>query len=267
MELNKTYNEDCLLTIARMEDNSVDLTVTSPPYDKQRMYNGFVFDFERTAQGLYRVTKEGGVVVWIVNDSTVDGSESLTTCKQKIFFREECGFNIHDTMIWNKPNFSNPSKNRYHQTFEYMFILSKGKPKTFNPIKDKKNKYLTCLGKNSFRQTDGTMSERKKNVGSEFGMRTNVWQGNTRGQEEMCVALEHPAMMPKWIARDHIITWSNEGDLVYDPFSGSGTVTTEAHLLNRKWIASEISGEYYELDLKKKRKELGVFNLDNLIRA
>jgi DNA modification methylase len=246
----KLINGDCLDVMKSMEANSIDLTVTSPPYDNLRTYNGFTFDFEGIAEELYRVTKDGGVVVWIVGDATIKGSESGTSFRQALYFMQ-CGFNLHDTMIWNKPNFSNPSKTRYHQIFEYMFIFSKNKNKTFNPIKDKKNKYLTCVGKNTMRLANGELVEVKKNVGNEFGMRTNVWNMNTVGQEMMCKRPPHPAMFPEKLAHDHIISWSNEGDTVLDCFMGSGTTGKMAKQLNRNFVGIEISHEY--LDIAKER--------------
>jgi site-specific DNA-methyltransferase (adenine-specific) len=246
---------DCLEVLKSVPSNSIDLTVTSPPYDNLRTYNGYTFDFEGIAQELYRVTKDGGVVVWIVGDATIKGSESGTSFRQALYFMQ-CGFNLHDTMIWNKPNFSNPSKTRYHQIFEYMFIFSKGKNKTFNPIKDKKNKYLTCVGKNTMRLANGELVEVKKNVGNEFGMRTNVWNMNTVGQEMMCKRPPHPAMFPEKLAHDHIISWSNEGDTVLDCFLGSGTTGKMAKQLNRNFIGIEISQEY--LDIAKERIEADI---------
>lgn len=139
MQINKVYNENCLDTMSRMPDNFINLTVTSPPYDNLRDYKGYSFDFEPIADDLFRVTKQGGVVVWIVNDATVNGSETGTSFKQALYFKE-IGFNLHDTMIYLKPNFSavGALKTRYAPVFEYMFVLCKGKLKTFNPIKDKK---------------------------------------------------------------------------------------------------------------------------------
>jgi site-specific DNA-methyltransferase (adenine-specific) len=244
---------DCLEVMKTMPDASVDLTVTSPPYDNLRTYNGFNFDFEGIAQELYRVTKDGGVVVWIVGDATVKGSETLSSFKQAIHFNE-IGFNVHDTMIWEKPNFSNPSTNRYHQIFEYMFIFSKGKPKTFNPILDVKNKHVTgCVGKNTGRLPDGRMVDRKKNLGREFGMRRNIWRNNTVGQDFMCKKPPHPAMFPEKLVHDHIVSWSNEGDTVLDCFLGSGTTGRMSKKLNRDFIGIEISQEY--LNIAKERIE------------
>ena len=142
MEINKIYNENCLDTMARMEDNFIYLTVTSPPYYNLRTYKGYSFDFESIAKELYRITKQGGVVVWVVGDATIKGSESLTSFKQALFFKK-CGFNLHDTMIYKKKSCyaHDPRNKRYKAYFEYMFVFSKGKPNTYNEIKDVPNKH------------------------------------------------------------------------------------------------------------------------------
>mgnify|MGYP003673303305 FL=1 len=248
MKINKNYNENCLDTMAKMKDNFIDLTVTSPPYDNLRTYKGYSFDFECVAKELYRTTKEGGVVVWIIGDATIKGSESGTSFKQALYFKE-CGFNLHDTMIYQKHNFSNPSNNRYHQIFEYMFVLSKGKPKTFNKIKDRENIVKGFRKVSNGRHANGKIRDKtkeKRTLGNsdlfvdDFGMRYNIWKFTTeRGN--------HPAIFPEQLANDHIISWSNEGDLVYDPFMGSGTTAKMAMLNNRNWIGSEMSSEYCEI--------------------
>ena len=253
MELNKIYCESNIDTMSRMPDNFVDLTVTSPPYDNLRDYNGYSFPFENIAKELYRVTKQGGVLVWVVNDETINGSETLTSAKQKIFFREHCGFNIHDTMIWEKPGATNPSTTRYHQVFEYMFVLSKGPPKTFNGLKDRKNKWARRFGKGTVRSADGQMNHTKKDKleATEFGLRNNVWYMNTACQENVCGKNEHPAPFSEELARDHILSWSKEGELVYDPFMGSGTTAKMALMLSRNFIGSELSKQY--IDISEKR--------------
>ena len=261
-ELDKIHCGDSAVMLARLPDECIDLTVTSPPYDNLRTYNGYSFDFEAIARQLYRVTKPGGVVVWVVADETTNGSESVTSCKQKIFFREQCGFYIHDTMIYEKANFSNPSKNRYHQVVEYMFVLSKGAPKTFNPIIDMKNKYGTCWGVNTFRHIDGSMKIRKKNKAREYGMRTNIWRMKTAGQENICKPQAHPAPFPESLAHDHILSWSNPGDVVLDPMCGSGTTSKEAKELGRHFICFDISAEYVEQSTDRAegaRVPLGLF--------
>lgn len=211
-----------------------------------RVTRGHPWSFEATARELFRVLCDGGVVCWNVGDSVVDGSETLTSAKQKIFFREECGFRIHDTMIYEKSNFGQPSHNRYHQLFEYVFILSKGAPRVFNPIKDKRNAYAGTgtLGKNTLREADGSMGERRRNLITEFGMRGNVWRGNTAGQESVCQAQDHPAKMPKWLARDLILSWSNPGDIVLDPMAGKGTTGRAAIENGRNAILIEVNQDY-----------------------
>jgi DNA modification methylase len=265
MEVNKIYHEDCLETMKRMPDNFVSLTVTSPPYDDLRTYgnkikgisteyNGYSFDFESIAKELYRVTKKGGIVIWVVGDATHNGSETGTSFRQALFFKE-IGFNIHDTMIYMKNNFANPSSNRYHQIFEYMFVLSKGKPETFNPIKDRKNIYggqVGSWGKNTVRQKDGSMKENSKKVIEEYGQRYNVWTYKTskNGQEDE-IAYKHPAIFPIDLVKDHILSWTNEGDVVYDCFMGSGTTAKGAIALNRNWVGSELNDEYIEIIEKR----------------
>ena len=247
MELNKVYNENCLDTMARMGDNFIDLTVTSPPYDKLRDYKGYSFDFESIAKELYRVTKNGGVVVWVVGDSTVNGSETGSSFKQALYFKE-IGFNLHDTMIYMKDGMAFPDANRYYNVFEYMFILSKGDLKKFNPISDRKNKYAGQTKHGKERNKDGTMRDPSclGRIMKLFGVRFNIWsystgKGNSTKDD---IAFEHPAIFPEKLAADHIISWSNEDDIVYDPMSGSGTTCKMALLLKRNYIGSEVSEEY-----------------------
>lgn len=254
----KILQGDCIKIMKKMPDNSVDLTVTSPPYDDLRTYNGYSFDFENTAKELYRITKDGGVVVWVVGDSTIKGSESGTSFKQALFFKE-IGFNLHDTMIWNKGSFAFPSKNCYHQVFEYMFVFSKGKPKALNFIKDRKNLYVGERGA-SGRKKDGTRNTGKSNVRDEYGKRFNIWNYPIGGGHctKDKIAYQHPAIFPEQLAEDHIISWSNEGDMVFDPFVGSGTTGKMAVLNNRNFIGIDISKEY--CDISDERIENAINN-------
>lgn len=252
--LNKIFNENCLETMAKMPNNFIDLTVTSPPYDDLRKYNGYSFDFESIAKELYRVTKEGGVIVWVVSDGTVKGSESGTSFKQALFFKE-CGFNLYDTMIWLKPSPQAPTEGRYYDVFEYMFILSKGKPKTLNLLKDRKNKSAGMVSKKETRscKEDRKYKEGNRTVG-EFSRRFNVWD-ISRGKSKT----KHPAVFPEELANDHILSWSNEGDLVYDCFAGSGTTLKMAMVNDRKYIGSELSDEYYEISKSRIQDAKGLF--------
>ena len=258
MEINKIYNENCLETMAKMPDNFIDLTVTSPPYDNLREYKGYSFAFEEIAKDLFRITKQGGVLVWIVGDGHEKGSETLTSFKQALFFKE-IGFIVHDTIIYKKNNFSVPFPDKYHQTFEYCFILSKGKKKTFNPICDRKNKKSGQSGGiQSITEKDGTRSKRSAKIINEYGKRHNVWEYNTGMylSTKDKYAFNHPAIFPEELVKDHIISWSNEGDLVYDPFMGSGTTAKMAILNNRKYIGSEISEDYCKI-IETRIKECG----------
>lgn len=260
IELNKTYNENCLDTMKKMPDDFVDMTLTSPPYDNLRDYKGYSFDFEPIADELYRVTKQGGVVVWIVGDATVNGNETGTSFKQALYFKE-IGFNLHDTMIYRKRNYLPLNANRYEPVFEYMFVLSKGKLKTFNPL-TKVNKYSGDTGGSS-RQGGDNLRPLDTNGGliKEVGVRTNVWDvicGSMQTKDK--IAFQHPAMFPEKLAQDHILSWSNEGDIVYDCFMGSGTTAKMALINNRNYIGSEISKEY--CDIQKERLKSMEKNLE-----
>jgi DNA modification methylase len=255
VEINKLYNENCLVTMKRMSDNFIDLTVTSPPYDNLRTYNGYSFDFEAVAKELYRVTKQGGVVVWVVGDATIKGSETGTSFRQALFFKE-IGFNLHDTMIYLKNQLAFPDSTRYYNAFEYMFIFTKGKIKTFNPITDRKNVSEGSIVHGCERTKDGLLKKErsgKDNIIKAYGVRWNYWlmYNQKRGIET-----KHPAIFPEQLANDHIISWSNEGDLVYDPFMGSGTTAKMAIKNNRQWIGSEISEEYCDIVEKRVSRAL-----------
>lgn len=247
LELNKIHNMDCVEGLKTLPDGCIDMTVTSPPYDNLRTYNGFTWDFEAVAKELYRVTKQGGVVVWIVADATVKGSETGTSFKQALFFKE-CGFNLHDTMIWDKGELTFPCSSRYHSCFEYMFIFSKGKPKTTRLIEDRKNVRGGDRINGTSRQPNGATkphSGKGKRRVKEMGARFNVWRmppckSNTE-------RTGHPAQFPEHLANDHIISWSNEGDTVLDPFMGSGTTAAACIKNNRNYIGFEISAEYCEI--------------------
>lgn len=257
IEVNRIYHECCLQTLQRMPDGFIDLTVTSPPYDKLRDYKGFKFPFKHIARHLYRVTRYGGVVVWIVGDQTINGSETGTCFGQALFFMQ-CGFRLHDTMIYEKNGAAYPSSgnsNRYSQVFEYMFVFSKGRPSISNLIKDKKNRWAwnVTFGKQSNRATNGELKINSKRTTPETSYRDNIWRiNNGFGYSSVDdITFIHPAIFPEQLAADHIYSWSNEGDLVYDPFGGSGTTAKMAHIHKRRWILSEISLEYCQLAEKR----------------
>jgi DNA modification methylase len=249
-EINNIYNVDCNEGMKMLPANSIDLVVTSPPYDNLRDYNGYTFDYQSIAKELFRVMKEGGVVVWVVGDKIKDGNKSLTSFKQSLFF-QEIGFNVHDVMIYQKKNTPFMRSNAYTNCYEFMFIFSKGKPKTFNPLKTKTVRNgIEKLVAN--KKADGI---NKKVVGELKKEKTliNIWNyavglgGSTNDK----IAFEHTAIFPEKLAQDHILSWSNEGDIVFDPMSGSGTTCKMAKLNNRNFIGMEISEEYTNLSLKR----------------
>jgi site-specific DNA-methyltransferase (adenine-specific) len=235
----------------------IDLTVTSPPYDNLRTYKGYNFNFEEIAKELYRVTKDGGVVVWVVNDATIKGSETGTSFRQALYFKE-IGFNLHDTMIYAKNNPMPQQLNRYQPCFEYMFIFSSGKPKTFNPILIEAIKYGKCKPKiYASGQRDSTGNIKKsfntKHNNNPLKYKHNIWEYNVAyGQiSKDKIAHNHPAIFPEQLAQDHILSWSNEGDLVLDPFMGSGTTAKMAVSTGRKYIGYELSKEYCDIAEKR----------------
>ena len=255
----KSYIEciDCIEGMKKIYDNSIDLTVTSPPYDDLRSYNSVV-DFKEVIKELYRITKDGGVVVWNVNDRIKDGSKSLTSFRQAIMF-QEARFNVNDVMIWRKTN-PNPSVSqpRYNQCFEYMFVFSKGKPKTFNPI------MVECKSAGlEYKSTAKQITKDKDRVYKEFTINDkkvadNIW--------EIAVAqnkTEHPAVFPEEIPYRHIKTWTNEGDIVLDPFLGSGTTCIVAKEMERKYIGFEIEEKYFKIAKDRLDKRYNLFDLDD----
>ena len=242
--------QDCIEWMQGVDSDSIDMTLTSPPYDNIRNYEGYSFDFESTAKELYRITKPGGVVIWNVADQTVDGSETCTSMKQALYF-VECGFKLHDTMIYLKKNPMPSSGKRYHQSWEYIFCFSKGVPNTFNPI-EVECKYSNLNANQKYRGVDGNKNYKvtKRNAVSKV---KNVFEyiiggGHTTKDK---IAFEHPAIMPEKLAEDQIKTWTNEGDIVIDPFAGSGTTAKMCLMNHRKFYGCEVSEEYCNIFIKR----------------
>ena len=252
----KITNDDSTLFLKELKDESIDCTITSPPYDNLRTYEDTLdWDFEKfkiVATELYRVTKNGGVIVWVVNDATIDGSETLTSFKQALFFKE-IGFNVHDTMIYFKHNPLPNAGNRYQQSFEYMFVFSKGKPKTVNLLTVKRRnetgdkRTSRIISRN--RNVDGSTGESHFTKINEFVPKQNVWEylvggGNSSNDK---IAFQHPAIFPEKLVKDHIHSWTNEGDTILDPFMGSGTTGKMCILSNRNFIGIELNKNYFEI--------------------
>ena len=260
LSLNDTHHMNCIDGMQLMDAESVDLVVTSPPYDDLRTYNdSSKWDhnvFKQVADEIARVLKPGGVIMWNVNDATVKGSETGSSFRQCLYFMDAHGLRLHDTMIYEKTGTafaSGPNSVRYTQIFEYCFILSKGKPKTINLIQDKKNKWAgyTSFGNAKTRKKDGTMHDpgRKSNEIREWGVRTNIWKIKNSGGfgQSSKASYKHPATMPEELARGHVITWSNENDLILDPFMGAGTTAQVCLEENRNFIGFEIDDTYHQM--------------------
>jgi len=245
------FNADCREILPHLP--KVDLVLTSPPYDDLRDYGGHGFDWKSTIDAIVPNVKEGGVCVWIVGDETKNGSETCSSFFQALHFRQ-LGLNLHDTMIYSKAGFAFPSNDRYHQIFEYMFVFSKGKPSVFNPIKDRKNIYKK-RGGDVKRQKDGSMKF-GNNGGkelSEYGQRYNIWEYKIGGGNvtKDFIAYNHPAIFPESLAADHIISWTNQDNIVLDPMCGSGTTLKMAKIHKRKAIGIEIEEKYCEIAVKR----------------
>ncbi len=247
MEFGKIYHENCIETLGRMPDCFIDMTITSPPYDNLRDYNGYHFPVEEIAASLYQKTKKGGVVVWVVGDRTVNGNETLTSFRHALTF-QDVGFKVHDTMIYVKNNpIPSDCGKRYRQAFEYMFCFSKGQPKTFNPITEPTKSAGQKI--TAFRITGkGRGNVPDEDIGREIKAErkvTNIFSYNVgTSSSKDKIAFEHPAIFPEKLVEDQINTWTNEGDIVYDCFMGSGTTAKMANEHKRCWIGSEISAEY-----------------------
>jgi site-specific DNA-methyltransferase (adenine-specific) len=255
--INKVTHCDCVQGMERFPEGSIDLVVTSPPYDDLRQYQGYNFCYESVAKGLFRVLRPGGVVVWVVGDETVGGSETGTSFKQALYFKE-IGFNLHDTMIYMRNSVKHPDLTRYYNCFQYMFVFSKGKPTTINLIKDHKNK---TAGKKETsklqREKDGSWATRasvkKVVVRPEYSVRWNIWTYDVGSlvMAEDRLWVGHPAIFPLKLPEDHIKSWTNENDIVFDPMCGSGQTLIAAKKLNRRFVGMDICEDYCELSRKR----------------
>jgi site-specific DNA-methyltransferase (adenine-specific) len=248
--INKIVCGDNLDLCKLIPNDTIDMCLCSPPYSDIRSYKGYTFDFPNLAKEITRILKPGGSMIWVVGDKTQKGSETLTPFRQAIYFKDVCGLNI-DTLIYKKDGISWPHKNVYHNCFEFMFLVSKRNPKTFNGIKDKKNSQAGKTKKGRWeRLKEGEVKFRNESytVG-EFGLRNNIWEygvGYMKSTTDK-IAFKHSAIFPDKLAYDCIYTWSNPGDLVLDPFSGSGTTCKQAKILGRNFIGLEISPEYVDI--------------------
>ena len=240
---------DCVSLMKELPDLCIDLTVTSPPYDNLRIYDGFMFDHQQVIQQLYRLTKQGGIVVWIVGDATINGSESGSSFKQALYFIDT-GFKLHDTMIYEKNGSAFPAartSKRYTQIFEYMFVFCKGKIRNdITLLCDKPNKWAgyTNWGNNTQYDKEGNLKQTDNiKLIPDFSLRNNIWKYSVGFNDKT----GHPAVFPEQLAQDHILSWSKEGDVVLDPFMGSGTTAKMTILNNRHYIGFEVSKEYCEI--------------------
>lgn len=259
MSKGRIIHGECVQVLENtFPDSCVDLVVTSPPYDSMRSYNGYIFRFEKLVEQLYRVVKDGGVVVWVVNDETVEGCETGNSFRQALYFMET-GFRLFDTMIYDKGGAGGArgSNYSYWQSFEYMFVFSKGMPKQIHLLEDKVNVSHTEREiYTTKREKSGKIVGRKISGIKEFGRRTNVWRYSVGSHSSSDrIAFEHPAIFPEKLAEDHILSWSKEGDLVLDPMCGSGTTCKMAKKNQRRYVGIDISEKYCRLARRRVRGE------------
>jgi len=256
---NEIYCSDCVAFMKNMKNNFVDLTITSPPYDELREYNGYKFDCNKIAKQLFRITKKGGVVVWVVGDKIRKGNRTLTSFRQALLF-QSVGFNVHDVMIYKKKNTPFMRSNAYTNCFEFMFVFSKGTPKVFNPLREKTIRSgLEMLVYN--KGADGINKKVLKELKKEK-TRTNIWEYavGLNGSTSDKIAFQHPAVFPEKLAEDHILTWSKLGDLVFDPMCGSGTVCKMAALNKRLYLGCDISSEYVKIAKFRMKEALSLYD-------
>ena len=242
MDVDVIIQGDAMKEMRAFPAECIDLTVTSPPYDNLREYHGYTFDFESIAKELFRVTKPGGVVVWVVGDATIKGSETGTSFRHALYFKE-IGFNLHDTMIYAKKAPIPLTHNRYEQQFEFMFVFSKGNLTTFNPLMEE----CVSYGKKNHMTHRRTSDELSNASGFGKDVKQQRYRYNIWNYQKENACSDHPAIFPEQLASDHILSWSNPGDLVLDPMCGSGTTCKMAKYHNRHYIGIDISGEYCDI--------------------
>lgn len=251
MESKLICGDNCEV-MRQMDSESIDLVVTSPPYDDLRTYGGHAWDFYGVAWNLCRLLTPGGVIVWVVNDETKDGQESGTSLRQAIHF-QQLGLLLNDTMIYRTQKPPANCAVRYQPAWEYVFVMSKGKPKTFNALLERCT-YAGVGTSPTQRSKDGKLTGGKRRTIKDQKPRENIWEYKTGNGKT--VSTDHPAAFPEQLAADHIHSWSNEGDIVLDPFNGSGTTTKMAMVMGRRYIGIEINAEYVAIAESRLRQKV-----------
>lgn len=250
METDYVACMDALELLKSLPDGSVDMILTSPPYDNLRTYNGYTWDFEGIARDSYRVLKTGGVLVCVVRNSMIDGDDTLTSFEQALFFKKIVGFKMHQRFAWEKQGIPQIRKNAYLDDFEDIFVLSKGAPVTFNAITRKNKNAGAKLRKGHYSEKGFAFANGKRTV-NEVSILTNVWLVGVGGSKTTKDDIHHPAMFPEKLAERHILTWTNAGDIVLDFFAGSGTTLKMARANGRRYLGCDISAEYVALANKR----------------
>tara|TARA_R110002072_G_scaffold121850_3_gene256077 strand:+ start:648 stop:1418 length:771 start_codon:yes stop_codon:yes gene_type:complete len=243
MEISKIYNENCMDTMKRMDDDFIDVVITSPPYNLgsfrmngngvKRSYENYSDDlpiqeyFEQTKKWideLLRITKHH--VFWNIGE--YKGCKGITK-----FILNNYQHKLKETFIWCKPN-PNPNGNigSITNSYEYIFCISNDQPE---------------VSKFTHHNLKGMI----KNF---------IHKGVNNGKENS----DHGYAFGEWLPKHFIHNFSKPGDLIYDPFMGSGTTAKAAHLLDRRWIGSELSSKYVNIANKRLKPVLNQTKLFGL---
>ena len=240
-------NGDCAAVLPGLPP--ADLILTSPPYDGMREYGGYngAFDFGAIAAACVANLAPGGVLVWVVGDQIIDGGESGTSFRQALGFKA-LGLTLHQTLFFEAAHYRPIDKSRALRGVQYMFVFAKGSPMVANIPIDRPNVKAGMRVTRSYapgKSLNGSRnpaSDRVKRI-ADFGRRGPIWRYATECGSDM----GHPAAFPYALASDHIVCWTNPGDLVIDPMVGSGTTLRAAADLGRRAIGIEINPEYCDL--------------------
>ncbi len=259
LPLNKIICGDCVEVLKSIPDNSIDLVVTSPPYDGIRKYNGFSFNLHSTGKELFRVLKDGGIIAMVIQDQTKNFGKSLTSFKTIIDWCENVGFKLFETIIYKKHGAEGAWwTKRFRVDHEYIPIFLKGeRPAYFNkePLKiPSKHGGKTMTGC-ATRLTNGKTLKSKRVFINPMKCRGTLWDYTTCGDGTR-LKHQHPATFPDKIPVDFIRCFCPKNGIVLDPFIGSGTTALAAIQLNRNYIGIDISKEYCELAKKRIREEI-----------
>ena len=249
---------DCLNIMKKIEENTFDLIVFSPPYDSLRKYNDYTFDLKKTGEQIFRVLKDGCLCAMVIQDQTKNFGKSLTSFRTAVDWVDRIGFKLFETVIYRKHGIEGAWWNkRFRVDHEYIHLFLKGeKPRYFNkdPLRiPSKHGGKTMVGSGN-RKTDGTTTKTTTIHVNKMKCRGTVWDYLNAGDKNK-LKQQHPAVFPDKIPYDIISCFSPVKGLVLDPFVGSGSTCVMAKKLDRFYTGIDISSKYIEI-AKKRLKEV-----------